>query len=179
MDLTARTRIRSLAFAATLLVLAQAGIGMVVNLDVVIPTRHPGAHADFFGGSFHSTIWAIAHGSAGLAIHAVLGLCLAVVVIGVAIHAVRLGDRTVGAWSSVAALLVIGAGFNGASFLDYNHDVNSLLMALLAFGAIACYSVVMFRVAAPGIDELGRAARPTSRAELAGEAVQGDHPQGR
>jgi hypothetical protein len=178
--LTARPRIRWLAFAAMLLVLAQAAIGMVINLDVVIPSRHPGAHADFFGGSFHSVIWAIAHGGAALAIHALLGLFLAVIVLGVAIHAVRLGDRTVGAWSSVATLFVIGAGFNGASFLDYNHDVNSLIMALLAFAAIACYSVVMFHLAAaPRSDESGRAARPTSGVVEAREAMRGDHLQQR
>lgn len=153
--------IRSLAFAAVLLVLAQAAIGMVVNLDVVIRTRHPGAHAsDFFTGSFHSVIWAIAHGAAALAIHAVLGMTLAIIVLGVGIYAVRLGDRTVGAWSAAGALLVIGAGFNGARFLDYNHDANSLIMALLAFGVIACYSVVMFHLAAaPPSDEPGRAAQ--------------------
>jgi hypothetical protein len=136
-----------MVLTATLLVLAQAAVGMVVNLYVTIPSRHPGARAgDFFAGSFHSVIWAIAHGSAALAVHATLGLALAVVVVAVTVEAFRRGDRSLRIWSSLAALLVIGAGFNGASFLDYNEDANSLIMELLALTAIACYSVVAFRL---------------------------------
>ncbi len=43
---------------------------------------------------------------------------------------------------------MIGAGFNGASFLDFNHNTNSLIMALLAFGAVASYAVALFLAAA-------------------------------
>jgi hypothetical protein len=136
-------------FGAMLLVLVQAAIGMVVNLYVTIPTRHPGAKAsEFFGGSFHGVVWAVGHGAVALAFHAVLGLALVVIVIGTAIYAWRLHRPAITVWSSIAALLVVGAGFNGASFLDYNHDANSLVMALLAFAAIGCYSVVLFLVPA-------------------------------
>lgn len=137
-----------MAFAATLLVLVQAAIGMVVNLYVTIPARHPGAHpSEYFGGSFHSLVWAIAHGPVALAVHAALGLALVLMVIGVAIDGVRLGGRAISVWSTIAALLVIGAGFNGASFLDFSHNTSSLVMALLAFAAVGCYSVVMFLLA--------------------------------
>ena len=64
----------------------------------------------------------------------------------VAVDGVRSGRRAVGAWSVLGGLLVIGAGFNGASFLDYGHDISSLIMALLAFGAIACYAAALFAV---------------------------------
>jgi hypothetical protein len=47
-------------------------------------------------------------------------------------------------WSILAAALVIGAGFNGASFLDFNNNVSSLVMALLALGSVACYSIALF-----------------------------------
>lgn len=136
-----------MTLAALVLVLVQAAIGMVVNLYVAIPSHHPGAHpSDYFAGSFHSVVWAIGHGAAGLAIHAVLGLALAVFAIGTAIRALRAG-RAIAGWSILAGLLVVGAGFNGASFLDFNHDANSLIMALLAFAAIGCYAVVMFLLA--------------------------------
>jgi hypothetical protein len=141
-------RLRLLAFAATLLLLLQAGIGMVVNLYVTIPTRHPGAQpSNYLGGSLHSLAWAIAHGTMALAIHAALGLALVLVTIGIAIDALRLPGRAIAVWSTIAALLVIGAGFNGVSFLDFNHDISSLVMSLLAFAAVACYSVVMFLLA--------------------------------
>jgi hypothetical protein len=135
--------------AAIVLLLAQSAIGMDVNLFVVIPAQHPGARPpEYFGGSARSVAWAVAHGAPALAVHAALGLALAVCVIAVAAYAVRLGHRPVAAWSVLAGLLVIGAGFNGASFLDFNHDISSLIMALLAFGAVACYSAALYLLAA-------------------------------
>lgn len=137
-----------MAFGAMLLVLVQAAIGMVVNLYVTVPTRHPGAHpAEYFSGSFHSVVWAIAHGAVALAVHATFGLALVLIVSGIAIDALRLHRRAISVWSSISALLVIGAGFNGASFLDFNDNTSSLIMALLAFAAIACYSVVILLLA--------------------------------
>ena len=137
-----------MAFAATLLVLVEAAIGMVANLYVTIPAHHPGAHPpEYFGGSLHSLGWAIAHGAVALTVHTVLGLALVLVAIALAIGALRLRGRAIAVWSTIAAALVIGAGFNGASFLDFNDSTSSLLMALLAFAAVACYSVVMFLLA--------------------------------
>jgi hypothetical protein len=145
----ARARLRWMILAATLLVLVQAGIGMVVNLDVTIPSGHPGAHpADYVSGSFHSVVWAIGHGAPALVIHASLGLALAVVVIGVAGRALRLGRPAVGALSVLAGLLVVGAGFNGASFLDFSQNLSSLIMALLTLGALGCYCAALCLLAA-------------------------------
>jgi hypothetical protein len=142
------SRLRWAALAAVLLVLVQAGVGMIVNLDATIPSHHPGAHpSDYLGGSFRSVVWSIGHGPLALAIHAAFGLTLVLVVIGVSICAARLHHRAIAVWSSIAALLVIGAGFNGASFLDFNDNTSSLVMALLAFAAVGCYSVVMFLLA--------------------------------
>jgi len=121
---------------------------MDVNLFVAIPAQHPGARpSSYLGGSVRSVAWAVAHGAPALVIHAVLGLALGLLVIGVAVYAIRLGRRPVGAWSVLAGLLVIGAGFNGASFLDFNNDISSLIMALLAFGAVACYSAAIYLLA--------------------------------
>jgi hypothetical protein len=138
-------RFRSFALGVLVLVLVQAGVGMAVNLFATIPGHHPGAGAaNYFTGSASSIGWAITHGAAALAIHATLGLALGLFVIEVAVRSFRVANRSVRAWSVLGALLVIGAGFNGASFLDYNHDVSSLIMALLAFAAAACYAVVLF-----------------------------------
>lgn len=130
---------------AIVLLLAQAGIGMAVNLYVTVPANHPGARpSNYFSGSFHSVTWAIGHGAAALAIHASLGLALVIVAIGAAVHGLRSGHRALGVWSLLGGLLVIGAGFNGASFLDFGHNISSLIMALLAFAAIACYATALF-----------------------------------
>ena len=40
-----------------------------------------------------------------------------------------------------AAAMVVGAGLNGASFLDFGAALPSLLMALLALGSLTCYFV--------------------------------------
>jgi len=139
-----RARLRWMILAAILLVLVQAGIGMVVNLYVTIPASHPGAHpADYVTGSFRSVAWAIGNGGPALVVHASLGLALAVAVIGVAGRALRLGRPAVGVLSVLAMLLVIGAGFNGASFLDFNQNVSSLIMALLTLGALGCYAAAL------------------------------------
>ncbi len=62
---------------AILLVLVQAELGMVVNLYVIVPAHHPGAHpANYFAGSLHSVTWAISHSPIPLALHAALGLAL-------------------------------------------------------------------------------------------------------
>jgi hypothetical protein len=135
---------------AILLVLVQSGLGMDVNLYVTVPAHHPGAHsANYFAGSLHSVDWAIAHGAAMLAVHATVGLALVVFVIGTAVHAWRSGRRAIGVWAVLGGLFVIGAGFNGASFLDFAHDINSLIMALLALAAIGCYATALMLLGRP------------------------------
>jgi hypothetical protein len=49
----------------------------------------------------------------------------------------RQGSRL--AASVLGALAILGAGFNGASFLDYGHDFSSMIMAGLWALALACY----------------------------------------
>jgi hypothetical protein len=130
--------------AAILLVLAQACLGIVVNLYVTVPAHHPGAHpADYFSGSLHSLGWALSHGPVMLVLHALLGLALVLLAGYIAATAWRSGRRAIRGWSVLAGLFVIGAGFNGASFLDFGNNISSLLMAVLAFAAIACYSITL------------------------------------
>ncbi|MHB1431634.1 MAG: hypothetical protein ACYCVZ_05915 [Streptosporangiaceae bacterium] len=43
--------------------------------------------------------------------------------------------------SVVGALAVIGAGFNGASFVDYGRAFSSMIMAGLWALALACYPI--------------------------------------
>jgi hypothetical protein len=134
-----------MVLGAIVLILVQSGLGMDVNLYVTVPAHHPGAHpASYFSGSVHSVGWAIAHGTPSLAIHASLGLALVILVVAIGVRATTVAGRAVIAWAILAGLLVIGAGFNGASFLDFNQDFSSLIMALLALGAIACYAIALF-----------------------------------
>lgn len=145
----AAAQLRRAMLAASLLLLIQAGIGMVVNLYVSVPRSHPGAQpGDFFTGAFRSVVWALGHGALALAIHAALGVALVAVTVALAAGALRHRRGVVAGCCTLAALLVIGAGFNGASFLSYNLNVNSLIMALLSFGALLCYLVGIAALAA-------------------------------
>jgi hypothetical protein len=133
--------VRIQILVALLLVLVQSSIGIVVNLYASIPAHHSGAHpGNYLTGSFHSVVWAIGSGTLSLAIHAALGLALVLFAIHVVIRSISLRRGTVTVLCLLAALLAIGAGFNGASFLDFNKDTSSLIMALLAFASIGCYS---------------------------------------
>ena len=54
-------------------------------------------------------------------------------------------DRCAAVSAVLAALLAIGAGFNGASFLDFGgQNISSLIMALLALGALCCYLLAVY-----------------------------------
>lgn len=141
-----RAGLRRGALAGGLGVVIEAALGMGVNLYTTIPGHHPGSQpGEYFSGSFQSVTWALVHGPPMLILHVVVGLALGLMVAGVAVRALlaRAG------WAAVAlvlgALLVLGAGFNGASFLDFKGQaLSSLIMALLALGAITCYLVAGF-----------------------------------
>jgi hypothetical protein len=140
--------LRRATLATAILLVAQTALGMLVNLYVTVPGDHPGAHpANYFTGSLQSLQWAIGHGAVPLTIHASLGLALALAAIWVAVRAVALQAGAVGLTSVLAALLIIGAGFNGASFLDFDDNLSSLLMALLALGALCSYLVGLYLLA--------------------------------
>jgi hypothetical protein len=138
-DRRVTARVRGMVLGAIVLLLIQTGIGMDVNLYVAVPTHHPGVQpANYFTGSVHSVAWAIAHGA----------LALIVLAIAIPVRTLKMAPRSASAWTILAAALIIGAGFNGASFLDFANDANSLIMALLALGAIASYTVALFLVPA-------------------------------
>jgi membrane-associated PAP2 superfamily phosphatase len=144
-----RAGVRPLLLATILMLLVQASFGMAVNLEVAVPARHSGARpSNYLTGSVKSLGWAIGHGAAALAVHAALGLALIVVAFAAGVVAFRHASRSVAILTALGGLLVLGAGFNGASFLDFGHDTSSLIMALLCFSAIAAYVVALARLPA-------------------------------
>ena len=127
---------------ALLLLAAQFLIGMVVNLYIQVPSSHPGTGAsNYFSGVVQGVAWVLFHGTSGLLIHTLLGLLLVLVsfaLIGLAIASRR--------WlwivlSLLAWVGVVGAGFNGASFLNYGHNISSLLMSVGFLLATVCYTI--------------------------------------
>ena len=134
------TRQLAVNLGACALLLIQYLLGMAVNVYVVLPGRHPGAGAgDYFSGAAAGLAWLIADGPAWAAAHAALGMALAAAALAATALAWRRGTTAGRVASVTGALAVIGAGFNGASFVDYGHAFSSMIMAGLWALALSCY----------------------------------------
>lgn len=130
--------------AVLVLLLGQSAIGMAANRYVVVPPHHPGAHpANYLTGSIQSVGCAIGSGPAVLAAHAALGLFLVLAAAIVLTLAIGTRRRATTISAVLGAGSIIGAGFNGASFLDFNKDISSLIMSLLFALATLSYIAVL------------------------------------
>ena len=120
-------RFRTSLLGMLSLLLFQFLLGMAVNLFVTITRHHPGANAgEFFGGAAQSVFWASTQGPIVLILHAVLGVLLMINSVVILVKSLRLGLRSAPVWAIIGAIGIVAAGFNGASFLSYDHDVKLL-----------------------------------------------------
>jgi drug/metabolite transporter (DMT)-like permease len=76
----------------------------------------------------------------------ILGILLIVAGFILIALAASSGHRGVLIASILGALFTLGAAFNGASFLNFNDDLSSMIMAGLFAAAMACYVVVLFHL---------------------------------
>lgn len=137
-------------FIACLLLIAQFLLGMVVNLYVTTPKHHPGTVAhNFFTGIVSAVAWVIPDGPGWLAAHVVLGLALVVAALTNMWVSPSMGSRLYAIASVLGAMAIVGAAFNGASFLDYEHSFSSMIMAGLWGVSLASYLTCLY-VAARG-----------------------------
>ena len=135
-------------FAACLLLLVQYLLGIAVNLYVTLPGRHPGAGAsNYFAGLASGLAWVIPDGPAWAAAHAAFGLALVLAAFAAIALTRRQASRVATGTSVLGALAIVGAGFNGVSFLNYGHAFSSMIMAGLWALALACYITGMFLAA--------------------------------
>lgn len=115
--------------------------GMLLNLFVTIPAIHPGSKdSEYFSRSSHSLLWSLADkGGWALAFHVYLAIFLTLGSISLFIKAYLSHNNNWLICSSLAAIFTLGAFFNGLSFIDYNKNISSMIMAicwLVAVGAI-------------------------------------------
>jgi hypothetical protein len=137
--------LRRLTVVTLALLAVQYLFGMTVNLFVTIPASHPGSNADnYFSGVAQGVAWAIAHGAGFLQLHATFGLLLVAAAIALLVLAIRSRRRAWIVATSIALLTILGAGFNGASFLNYNHDFSSMIMASLFLIAVCAYAIALY-----------------------------------
>jgi hypothetical protein len=142
---TAIERLRRAVLAMLVLLLCQFALGIAANLYTAIPDRHPGAHPNnYLSGSAQSIGWAIGHGGLILAVHALLGFALVAAALATLVLAFRLRNARIVAVIGTGAAFVIGAGFNGASFLDFASNTSSLIMAMLFALATLAYAAVLY-----------------------------------
>jgi hypothetical protein len=112
--------------------------GMSLNLFVRIPSTHPGSTgSNYFSRSLHSLGWILSDkGGWGLAFHVYLGLLLVLGSISLCIKALYQHDKNWALAGGIAAVLTIGAFFNGLSFVDFNKNISSMIMAICWLGAV-------------------------------------------
>lgn len=136
---------RQSSLIAVLMLVAQFLLGMGVNLFVVIPKDHPGSNPpEYFSGVAQSVAWALLHGHILLILHAGLGLVLVFAAVGTLVQAMRTRSRGLVVTASLGAFGVIGAGFNGGSYLNYHEDFSSMIMATGFAVAVVAYVIGLY-----------------------------------
>ena len=120
--------LRGNCMGAAVLLIAEFGIGIAVNLYVTLP-----AHK-----SFLSTVF----GSATLAAHAIVALALVGAATSALVRAIRSRRAIVFTSAGLAAILAAGAA--GSSFVNSASNGASLGMALATTVAMLCYLAAVF-----------------------------------
>jgi hypothetical protein len=134
--------------SAMIMLVIQFLLGMAVNLFVTIPTDHPGARPpEYFSGVAQSVTWAIIHGPVLLILHASFGLLIVISASGLLSQAIRSRVRPMMVTTGIGAVGVLAAGFNGGSFLNYNEDFSSMLMAGFFAIAVLAYTSGLYLTA--------------------------------
>src|SRR5437588_6530142 len=110
--------LRAIDTILLILLATQFLVGMLVNFFVQVPTNHPGAFpSNYFVGVAQGVVWALFNAQWQLLIHVVVGLLLFVLSIVLLVLAIISRH---GRWITVSVLGfigIVGAGFNGASFM--------------------------------------------------------------
>jgi len=104
---------------------------MTVNHFVKLPTTQPGiTGGEYFDRSGVSLLWALSGaGGPSLLIHTWIAFSLVIGAIALFVQSLRSGGQGWRWASGIAALFTLGALFNGMSFMDYNEEPSSAIMA--------------------------------------------------
>jgi hypothetical protein len=142
---TVRRTLRAGFLSGVIMLVIQFLLGMAVNLFVTIPTDHPGARpSEYFSGVAQSVTWAILHGPVLLILHASLGLLIVLSGFGLMSQAIRSRARPMIVTTGIGAVGILAAAFNGGSFLNYNEDFSSMLMAGFFAVAVLAYAAGLY-----------------------------------
>jgi len=126
--------VRRGSLAALVLVVLEFGIGMYVNLYVTVPR---GDHGRSVGS-------AIANGPAVLSVHAVVGLLLGLVALGVLAAAALARHAGAIAASAVGLFALAFASVAGTGFTSSGKAADSMSMSVMAGVGLLCYAANLY-----------------------------------
>lgn len=133
--------LRANSLAAIVILLAEYGLGVWVNLYGQLPASDHGTSlATSFGR-------AVADGPIGLSIHAVLGAVLVVSAATALVRSILIRRMALIALTSAGLLSVVAAALSGARFVGNGGNTPSMSMAVAAGTAIGAYALVLFATA--------------------------------
>ena len=115
--------------------------GMTLNLFVTLPKKHPGdTGKEYFARSGHSLVWSMSGGGGlALTIHTYIALALFLGSVTLLVRCIRARNKLWIWCSSLATFFTLAALFNGLSFVNYNENFSSMIMAtgwLIAVSAL-------------------------------------------
>lgn len=120
-------------------------LGMILNMFVNIPSKHPGQTGNYFVRSGHSLSWAITlGGGVTLFLHVIIAIGL---LLGSTAFIIRatIAHSKLWLWvSSIGFIGIITAFSHGLAFLDFNKDVDSFIMAMGYIVATVAYVTGIF-----------------------------------
>jgi hypothetical protein len=132
-------RLRRASLAVVVLLVAEYGIGMYVNLYVTVPTADHG----------HSVGSAISNGPVVLSAHAVVGLLLGLSALAVLVLSVIARRPSVIAVSVVGLLALAVASLAGSSFTSSGGSADSMAMSVMTGVGLLCYATNLYLLPSP------------------------------
>ncbi len=127
-------RLRGASLGAAVMLVIQFGLGIGVNLYVILPAAGRGGRS--LGQAFSN--------GAILAAHAVLGLLLVVTALSLLVRAIIARHGPVIVTSAVGLLAILAAAGFGGSFVHSSTNGASMGMAMATGVAMLCYIAALF-----------------------------------
>jgi hypothetical protein len=125
---------RRTSLAVLVLLVVEYGLGMYVNLYVVVPAADHGAS---LGG-------VITEGPAMISVHATVGLLLGLGALSALVHAIRARRWAVTVSSAVGLFAVAFASVAGTAFTTTGDAGGSMAMSVMTGVALLCYAVNLY-----------------------------------
>lgn len=140
-----QTKLRLQSIGLLSMLALQFILGMILNLFVTLPNKHPGQMGNYFVRSGHSFAWAISFGGGvALFLHVLIAVGLLTGSIAFVVRAAKAHSKRWLWVSSVGLLGIFTAFSHGLAFLDFNKDIDSFIMAMGYIVATVSYVAGIF-----------------------------------